>query len=1103
MFDDLIDLASSPPKSRQKAIDDSKESQENGVWDIAQELSLLDINNLSQVNPISQEQITNALQRRMPDESQPATRNLLEIPNVYDHPRETKSALKASTVEERPHCQPCRTLSKPLYFCNIGRVGFLTKKTDEGIARKIETVLKPITDDEHQALFHLQNEGATWFGVTKDEYDTMIFQDYGRYADLMAEKSSKKRGPRYPGLVSFVGDGKSTLIKILIKLKSRDKDGIPAPVIGSVLHQDIPTSGDVYLYCDPETFESENPMLYSDCEGLDGGEREPMGAKSRGLKWLLYTFSDVIVYVLKNPRVIENVITQLIDWAATALKKSSNQPSLPHAILVLNESDNNIDKDRWDVDNATSSTPWPIFIKPARAGVRILTLDGGGIRGIVELEVLRQIESVWDNKLSIQAFVDLIVGTSTGGLIALDLGAKGWSVKKCSKFFERLCHSAFTKRKGIGFPGIEFIVAASNYSRYETQPLENTLKEAFGDDVLFGGLRTECKSTQSNQITKVAVTSTTTSGKAVVGEAADEMKIWEAARATSAAPRIFKSFFHSGSRQLYLDGALYHNNPINIADRERKLIWPDVLESYPDVILSIGTGVSENSKADEVPAKPSHRGIISHLKALTKIAVDHIASSLDSEQKWKEYMAAVSPPRRYKDRSIRLNLHLDGDPPKLDDVDSLEDLQGMTRRYFMEEQNKVSIQDVADHLLATSFYFESVSVIDLENGWFRCSGKIYCRFANMSNEIGCLGKVLKERRKRIYNTIPGPGDYDPYFVIQERHREKEGSKVILTSDVVDTIVEESKFSMQLKFEVANKTAETTIELCLDDDPGNLKYYPISGFPRCLYEENTNMGPKIKFAPPIMRRRTENQISHRFSSPSLIPQTSILIGSEGDASIDNPENLERMEPSYYPDGREAFRMGVDDWLGTFSPDSTFVSDSSFAMLPTSRSPQPKDNHHTSHESLKGSQRQLKPSTLSRFSLPPKLLKFKKSRLSKDYTSAEPNRPLLELDGTAITHLDPHQQQIYELESDIPNRNNLVPVSGTPFSPDSIISEPPMAGRSGRREVFELETTVRLGLEEGTTRSNSQGPNPRFAVSPPNRSSSSPSQIFAEENPTLLN
>lgn len=72
--------------------------------------------------------------------------------------------------------------------------------------------------------------------------------------------------------------------------------------------------------------------------------------------------------------------------------------------------------------------PWIIHFKPDYAGVRILTLDGfvmllsiecilrltgfsGGMRGILELEVLRAIELALGGKIPIQAFFDLIVGT--------------------------------------------------------------------------------------------------------------------------------------------------------------------------------------------------------------------------------------------------------------------------------------------------------------------------------------------------------------------------------------------------------------------------------------------------------------------------------------------------------------------------------------------------------------------------------------------------------------------------------------------------------------------------------------------------------------------
>ena len=145
------------------------------------------------------------------------------------------------------------------------------------------------------------------------------------------------------------GAGKSTIIKLVIDLSTTNAARFPSPVIGSI-GADIPTSGDVHLYSDPHTSTSNSPLLYADCEGLEGGERAPLGARlkkrdkpsrfgrlkssekklgnihptsEREIKWadtnvkrsreyavtnlyprLLYTFSDVVVFVLKNPRYV-------------------------------------------------------------------------------------------------------------------------------------------------------------------------------------------------------------------------------------------------------------------------------------------------------------------------------------------------------------------------------------------------------------------------------------------------------------------------------------------------------------------------------------------------------------------------------------------------------------------------------------------------------------------------------------------------------------------------------------------------------------------------------------------------------------------------------
>lgn len=190
-----------------------------------------------------------------------------------------------------------------------------------------------------------------------------MFRDYGRFAELMSSTDPIRNSPgsafventwslgrdtRTPSLVSFVGQtgaGKSTLVKLLVDLGLEGAEGYVSPVVGPP-GAHLPSSEDVHLYMDPGTADSQAPILYADCEGLEGGEREPLGTifrkkrlrdtlmtpektlnndkvihSERKLAWasglrersrefavtnlyprLLYTFSDVIVFVLKNPR---------------------------------------------------------------------------------------------------------------------------------------------------------------------------------------------------------------------------------------------------------------------------------------------------------------------------------------------------------------------------------------------------------------------------------------------------------------------------------------------------------------------------------------------------------------------------------------------------------------------------------------------------------------------------------------------------------------------------------------------------------------------------------------------------------------------------------
>lgn len=507
---------------------------------------------------------------------------------------------------------------------------------------------------------------------------------------------------------------------------------------------------------------------------------------------------------------------------------------------------------------------WPVFIKPPGAGVRILTLDGGGIRGIVELTILQRIETQLGAGLHIQAFFDLIVGTSAGGIVALGLGANGWTVGKCSTMFKSLCKQAFARKWAFALPGLDHLISFSGRARYETTAIEGALQQAFGSEQpLFAGSRELLENEAVMQrTTKVAVTTTTTGGTPALlanynrtdtdddapytfprsEKPETEIKVFEAARATSAAPTVFKQFEHKASGQVYLDGAIHLNCPVGAALREQKLIWPENADRSPDIVLSIGTGFNTMMRKPVGNSDQQPRGPFAGVRKLYKTAVDNITTSLNAEKMWRDFLLHSQVPEHLKDRYVRLNLKLQKDPPQMDEVSQLDEIERKTRSQFDREAERTTIKSVADRLLATAFYFAleqevlPASRIEADPSHRTVTGRFECRFSPHSSEIKSLGDTLRRRSRDAHRQVRAA--HNPYFVICERRDGLDKSaQHVVEADVIDTMIDEGIFEMtRIKVTLSSRRAETEMFFCLGDQPKNVVWYPISGFPRFLVDE---------------------------------------------------------------------------------------------------------------------------------------------------------------------------------------------------------------------------------------------------------------------------
>ena len=125
-----------------------------------------------------------------------------------------------------------------------------------------------------------------------------------------------------------------------------------------------------------------------------------------------------------------------------------------------------------------SMLPWP-----EDKDFRILSIDGGGIRGIFPAAFLSGLEQRYLGGSSITQYFDLIAGTSTGGIIALGLAAGFRATEMSDLYVERGCEI---------FPPLPQNLFgrvwrwSKNCSRclkfsYDREALSRVLRDTFGD----------------------------------------------------------------------------------------------------------------------------------------------------------------------------------------------------------------------------------------------------------------------------------------------------------------------------------------------------------------------------------------------------------------------------------------------------------------------------------------------------------------------------------------------------------------------------------------------------------------------------------------------
>ncbi|KAL0321142.1 UNVERIFIED_CONTAM: Phospholipase A I [Sesamum radiatum] len=275
--------------------------------------------------------------------------------------------------------------------------------------------------------------------------------------------------------------------------------------------------------------------------------------------------------------------------------------------------------------------------KVPKRGLRILAMDGGGMKGLATVKILKEIERNTGKQM--HELFDLICGTSTGGMLAVALGIKEMSLERCEGIYKELGKVVFAaapspkdneaatwreKLDQLYKSSSQSFRVVVHGSKHSADEFERLLKEMCGDDD--GDLLIE---SAVKRIPKVFVVSTLVSvapaqpfifrnyqypagtpessfaasenmatgghGAATSGAQVGYKRsafigsckhhIWQAIRASSAAPYYLDDFSDGVYR--WQDGAIVANNPTIFAVREAQLLWPD---AKIDCLVSIGCG---------------------------------------------------------------------------------------------------------------------------------------------------------------------------------------------------------------------------------------------------------------------------------------------------------------------------------------------------------------------------------------------------------------------------------------------------------------------------------------------------------------------------------
>ncbi len=312
---------------------------------------------------------------------------------------------------------------------------------------------------------------------------------------------------------------------------------------------------------------------------------------------------------------------------------------------------------------------------------RVLSIDGGGIRGIIPAIILAEIEKI--TKTPISRMFDLIAGSSTGGVLALALAAPGekgkprYTAEQLISLYEIEGQRIFSRTL------THYITALGNIidQKYPDRGLNSVLHKYFDITML------------SESLTEIIIPAYEIERRTPFFfksyYAKDPQKkhydflMKTVARATCAAPTYFEpARVATNDRSEYyalVDGGLVANNPAMAAYIETKELFPRVTpENF--FLLSLGTGrVTRRLPYEDAKGW----GVGGWAKPLLSSVYDAVSQTVNYQ------MEKILGPGNY----MRIQARLDEDNDDLDNVtpENIRDLKVLAENLLWEKRTEIKM----------------------------------------------------------------------------------------------------------------------------------------------------------------------------------------------------------------------------------------------------------------------------------------------------------------------------------------------------------------------------------------------------------------------------